>query len=86
MKPIIHKNSRKTDGANSMWLKKIFQTGRNQENLQVLQNRLENLEMELEKMKKMNRKLSYSVHILLEAQMKDSARDCDGFPPALQVS
>lgn len=69
-----------------MWFKKIFQIRSESNSLQLLHKRLNSIELELDRMKKQNRKLSFSLHVLMEAQLEEATRVSEGSSPVLRVS
>ena len=69
-----------------MWLDSIFQTSKKRAGIQALQTRMDSLELELERLKKVNRKLSFTVDLLMRTEMKDLGAGSANSVSTLQVS
>ncbi|MBT3784261.1 hypothetical protein HOF92_04735 [bacterium] len=69
-----------------MWLDSIFQTSNKRASVQALQIRMDSLELELERLRKMNRKLSFTVDLLMRTEMKDLEAGSSSSVSSLQVS
>lgn len=69
-----------------MWFKKIFQIRTEPESFKVLEKRLNSMEIELDRIRMQNRKLSFTVQILMESQLGNETGVSHEFPPVRRVS